>query len=195
MGSKATGKAKAPVNPNRPARLSTRRALEHGDLSAVEQSLTPRQRRFCHEYVLDFNKSRAVLRAGYLTKDPLRQAQNLLKNEGIVALIEELKTKKSFEITAVDPNYVVQGIVAITSNPESKDSDKLRGLELLAKHLGMLTDKQEITGKDGGPLSISREEIDSKAQEVVGLLRGMHELNQEKEKKDDNVVDFKKKSA
>jgi phage terminase small subunit len=177
----------------RRSRLSTRRALENSDLATVEKSLTARQRRFCYEYVKDFNKRAAVIRAGYVTEYPDRQATNLFKNEGIVALIEELKTKNSFEITAVDPNYVVQGIVQITSNPEAKDADKLRGFELLAKHLGMLTDKQEITGKDGGPLSVAREEAEQEAAEIIGLLRGLHaRAEKDKQEKKDNVVELKR---
>jgi phage terminase small subunit len=174
-------------------RLSTARALENGDLKAVESSLTKRQRRFCYEYVKDFNKRAAVLRAGYDTAYPDRQATNLFKNPGIVALIESLKEDNKYEIEAVDPNYVVQGIVAITSNPEAKDSDKLRGFELLAKHLGMLTDKQEITGKDGGPLSVAREEAEQEAAEIIGLLRGLHaRAEKDKQEKKDNVVELKR---
>ena len=112
-------------------------------------------------------------------------------NAGIVALIEELKTSKSFEITAVDPNYVIQGITAITSDPDAKHADKLRGYELLAKHLGMLTDKQEITGKDGGPLSVAREEIEREANDIVGLLRQLHD-RAEKDKQ--NLEDAKREA-
>lgn len=176
-------------------RLSTARALEQGDMTAVKKSLTKRQRRFCHEYVKDFNKNAAVLRAGYDTAYPQRQAANLFKNPGIVALIEELQTEKKYEMTdVVDPAYVVKGIVEITSNPEAKDSDKLRGYELLAKHLGMLTDKQEITGKDGGPLSVAREEIEQDAQQLIGFLTQLSERAKEDKKEDDesNVVPLKR---
>jgi len=33
-----------------------------------------------------------------------------------------------------------------------KTHDKVKALELLGKHLGLFTDKVEITGKDGGPM-------------------------------------------
>ncbi len=118
-----------------------------------------------------------------------------MKHVGILAMIEELKNGRTYEITAVDPNYVIGKITAIVSDPEAKHSDQLRGLELLAKHLGMFVERQEITGKDGGPLSVLREEIKQEAEEMVGLLQQLH-LRKEKEKVEDavkkgNVVEFK----
>ncbi len=187
-----TGKANSPSNPDRPATLSVRRALEKEDLAAVEKALTARQRRFCHEYVHDFSKNKAVLRAGYVTSYPGRQAANLLKNEGILALIEELKTKKSYEITTIDPNYVIGKITAIVSDPAAKHADQLRGLELLAKHLGMFIERQEITGKDGGPLSVAQEEIKQEAQEMVGLLQQLNKRVISDKRAAENVVEFKK---
>jgi len=180
--SRATGKAHAPSNPLRPASLPVRRALEDGNLAQVEKSLTSRQRRFCHEYVLDFNKTAAVMRAGYTTVWPKRQALNLFKNAGIVALIEELKTKQSFEVTAVDPNYVTQGIMKITGDPETKPSDKLTGYALLARILGMLVERQVVTTD-----AVQNEEAKQEAGELVSLLRQLHERAAQ-DKKDDALL-------
>ncbi len=180
-------------------RLSTRRAVATGDAAALAKSLTERMRRFCHEYIQDFDGKQAVLRAGYITKYPARQALNLMKHAGILAMIEELKNGRTYEITAVDPNYVIGKITAIVSDPDAKHSDQLRGLELLAKHLGMFVERQEITGKDGGPLSVLREEIKQEAEEMVGLLNQLHKRNErekvEKKIAEGNVVEFVTKKA
>jgi phage terminase small subunit len=48
-----------------------------------------------------------------------------------------------------------------------------RALELIGKHLGMFTDKVEMTGKDGGPIEIKTmkdEEIDQQIQEMQERL-------------------------
>jgi phage terminase small subunit len=36
-----------------------------------------------------------------------------------------------------------------------KTHDKVKALELIGKHLGMFTDKIEVTGKDGAALSVT----------------------------------------
>lgn len=38
-----------------------------------------------------------------------------------------------------------------------KTHDKVKALELLGKHVGMFTDKVELTGKDGGPIATKAE--------------------------------------
>jgi len=35
-----------------------------------------------------------------------------------------------------------------------KMHDKIRALEILARHLGMLVERHEVTGEDGGPIKI-----------------------------------------
>ncbi len=171
-------------------REATKRHVANKDIKKISQSLTVRQRRFCYEYVADFNQSQAVLRAGYVTRYPSRQANNLMKNDGIIALIEELQGKKKTELTSVDPNFVISKITAIVSDPDAKHADQLRGLELLAKHLGMFIDRQELTGKDGGPLSVQREEIKQEAAEIVSLLNRLHARKDLEDKT--NVVELKK---
>lgn len=43
-----------------------------------------------------------------------------------------------------------------------KQYDKISALDKLARHLGMYTDKHELLGRDGGPLSIAVEYVSSK---------------------------------
>jgi phage terminase small subunit len=57
--------------------------------------------------------------------------------------------------------------------PEIKLWSKPHTLELLAKHLGLLTTKVELTGKDGGPLqyeNASDEELLAKAKEALEVI-------------------------
>jgi phage terminase small subunit len=145
-----------PHDVNRPARKSTQEAIASGDMEALYASLTVRQRRFCEEYVIDYNGKAAAIRAGYATKFADRQATQLLDNTGVAAFIDHLTRSKEAKITAVDPDYVIQQVVAIIGKPGAKDGDRLRGLELLAKHLGMFIERTELTGKDGGPLEMKK---------------------------------------
>lgn len=181
--------AKHPHNSKRPVRASARRALDNGDVEAVVSGLSVRQRRFAEEYVIDFNGSAAAIRAGYAVTYSDRQAHLLLKHDAVRAYIDELTRTKENKITSVNPDYVLQRITAIINKEEAKDGDKLRGLELLARHLGMLTDKTEITGKDGGPLSIEQaQRIEEEAQSFTNALEAM-KLRAEKDKKEVTLLD------
>lgn len=140
------GKARHPHNADRPESAAVRRALEKKDIEALRLALTPRQRAFAHEYVVDFNGAAAVVRAGYSPKYADRQAYINLHHKGIATLIDHLTQSKAAKTVSINPDYVIQRVTEIINKDEAKDGDKLRGLELLARHLGMLTDRQEISG-------------------------------------------------
>lgn len=167
-----TGKAKHPANPERPESPAVKKALERMDMEALGAALTPRQRRFCDEYSLDFNATAACIRAGYATKHASKQAHQLLQNRGIQAYIDYLTASKAAKIMSVDPDWVMQGVVA-TIGDAQRAGDKLRGYELIAKILGMLTDKTEITGKDGGAIEIEQRRVEEEADSFLHALKAM----------------------
>lgn len=179
-----------PNNSNRPARKATREAVAAGDEKAVYDTLTVRQRRFVEEYVLDFNGTAAAIRAGYSTKHPDKQATAILKNEGIAFLIDCKTRSIASKIVSVDPDYIIQQVVQIISGPEAKNADRLRGLELLARHLGMFIDRTELTGKDGGPLEM-RQKIEEDAQTFTNLLKQLQE-RADKAKSDSKRIETEK---
>jgi phage terminase small subunit len=165
--------ANHPHNTKRPAKAKTLKAVEDGDIEALYESLTIRQRRFCEEYVVDYDGRAAAMRAGYATKWADRQASNLLKNQGVTKYVDFLTQSKIAKIVSVDPDYIIQQVILIIGKPGAKDSDRLRGLELLARHLGMFTEKVELTGRDGGPLETKK--IEEDAQAFTQLLKSLSE--------------------
>lgn len=167
------GKAKAPHNSKRPESAGVRKALEKSDKEALRIALTPRQRAFCHEYVVDFNASAAVVRAGYAPLHANRQAYLLKHNKGVQAYIDHLTKSKEAKVMAVNPDYLLQKINEIISSPDAKDSDKLRGIEMYMKHLGMFIDRQEITGKDGGAIEVEERRIQQDVDSLVSTLKRM----------------------
>jgi len=64
--------------------------------------LTPKQERFCLEYVVDLNATQAAIRAGYAEGSAKVTASRLLSNANVAARIAELqeKTARKVEITA-----------------------------------------------------------------------------------------------
>jgi len=66
--------------------------------------LTPKQKRFCEEYVIDSNATKAAERAGYSKKTARSQGQRLLTKVDISKQITKLQSElaKKKEITKDD---------------------------------------------------------------------------------------------
>jgi phage terminase small subunit len=147
-------------------------AIEDPDeqLKALEDAMTPRQLAFCREYIIDFNALAACLRAGYSEKSAKYISYDLMKLRAIRRLIELYTAKEPNSLRQIDKDYVIQKVTEIIQTA-SKDSDKLRGLELIAKHLGMFVERTEITGRDGEAIRI--EETKKEADDVARRLRAI----------------------
>lgn len=160
-------------NPTRPEpkRMIVALSVEgEGQLKALEDAMQPRQLAFCKEYVLDFNRRQAGIRAGYKESNVDVATYQLMQYRAIRRLIELYTESNAKKVTMVDKDYVLQKVTEIVTTA-SKDSDKLRGLELLARHLGMFIERTEISGRDGEAIKI--EETRQSADEVARRLREM----------------------
>lgn len=120
--------------------------------------------RFCHEYIIDLNGTRAVKAAGYSAKTAASQANRLLKNANIRARIAELtkeaKTEKIADatevmefLTAVIRGEATEQVIMTNINGEVvKDfktvggREQVKAAELLAKRYGLLTDNVKLSG-------------------------------------------------
>lgn len=56
----------------------------------VEKPLTPKQERFCQEFIIDCNGTQAAIRSGYSKKSAMEQASRLLSYAKVSARIKEL---------------------------------------------------------------------------------------------------------
>lgn len=134
-------------------------------------SLTDKQQRFVAEYLIDLNATQAAIRAGYSEKTAPAQASRLLINVNVAAAIQAAIKQRS-ERTQVDADYVLRTIVDTIERCKQvepvRDRDGeatgeykfdagavLKGAELLGKHLKLFTDKTELTGANGAPLTIN----------------------------------------
>jgi phage terminase small subunit len=176
------------------------------EVVSVAAKLTPKQRLFVKEYLVDLNATQAAIRAGYSAKNAGKIGPELIGKTRIKEAIQvEMDARaKRTEITAdrvlkelakigfadikdflayrtektvigyddngqpiVDYANIVElknsddvdG--ALVSEVQVKDGqlkfkmhDKEKALELIGKHLAMFTDKQEISGKDGGAIVV-----------------------------------------
>jgi len=128
----------------------SQKAIDEGNIQEVIDSLSDRQKLFCEEYLRDLNATKAVLRAGYNTKYPNRIAFQLMENAAVRITIDALRAERS-KGSDVTKDFVLRGIQkAIRLAEESGNLNALlRGHELLARHLGMFIERQEISGPDG----------------------------------------------
>ena len=98
--------------------------------------MTPKQQRFCYEYLIDLNATRSAIRAGYSERTANKIASELLKNKEIKEKIEQLKEEqqKKLEITL---DTVLKEIAVIAFSPlgKIKTSDKLKALITLTDFL------------------------------------------------------------
>lgn len=96
--------------------------------------LNKKQKRFCEEYIVDLNGTRAYIRAGYSKNGAEVSASQLLTNPKVSEYIRELNEKVSNK-TGVTVEFVINGIKDIAINGES-ETNKLKAFNLLGKHVG-----------------------------------------------------------
>ncbi|NMM07409.1 terminase small subunit [Polaromonas sp.] len=138
--------------------------------------LKGKQADFVREYLVDLNATQAAIRAGYSPKTARSIANENLTKPDIQAAIERERQKLA-ERTELSQDEVIRGIRETISRCNQAEavcdaSGKpvmvttpagdlapayrfepmavLRGWELLGKHLGMFTNRHEVTGKLSG---------------------------------------------
>lgn len=141
----------------------------------MSDGLTAKQRKFVEEYLVDLNATQAAIRAGYSQKTAKSIGQENLTKPDIQAEVQKAMQKAS-ERTEITQDYILTGLKGVAERclqeikpllnmrgQQVKDdegnllfvfnaSGANRAFELLGKHLGMFTDKTELTGPNGGPI-------------------------------------------
>lgn len=125
-------------------------------------ALTDKQKRFANEYLVDLNAKKAAIRAGYSEKTAEQMGYQLLQKTSVLEFISNRQKaiESRTEITqdkviaelakigfADATDFTVEGAPLIDTN--FKASTKVKALELLGKHLGIFTDKVEISKSTG----------------------------------------------
>ena len=110
--------------------------------------LNAKQSLFVQEYLIDKNATRAAKAAGYSAKSAYSVGHENLRKPDIKKAIE-LGLKAQADKADVSADRVLQELAAIAFSewPDHNVSGKLRALELLGKHLGLFTNKVEVTSQ------------------------------------------------
>ncbi|MCM1136486.1 MAG: terminase small subunit, partial [Clostridium sp.] len=126
--------------------------------------LTAKQKRFCDEYLIDCNATRAAIRAGYNEKTAYSQGQRMLKNVELRAYIDAELEQLHSQLTA-DAREVMEYLTAVmrgklteqvligigegvqkVGNIEVSAKDRLKAAELIGKRYGLFKEGLELTG-------------------------------------------------
>lgn len=130
--------------------------------------MTPKQQRFCDEYLVDCNATQAAIRAGYSPKTANEQAARLLANVSIKAYIDDqlaqmhngkiadaeevltyLTSVMRGETRAAEivTEFVGNGISqARMMETKPSEKERLRAAELIGKRHGIFTDRLNVEG-------------------------------------------------
>lgn len=123
--------------------------------------ITPKQQRFCDEYLVDLNATQAAIRAGYSAKTANEQAARLLAKVSIKEFIDARMAEKTSELIASQDEVlkyltrVMRGEsqasvlartefgaeIPIDKAPDEKE--RLKAAELLGKRYGLFTERVE----------------------------------------------------
>lgn len=102
--------------------------------------LTEKQKKFCDEYLFDFNATQAAIRAGYSEKSAYSIGDENLKKPEIQKYISKLQ-KEAQERSDITRDGIIEelkkiGFAEINMN-SLKVKDKIKALGLIAQMLGM----------------------------------------------------------
>ena len=114
-----------------------------------QEELTPKQARFVEEYLLDLNAAAAARRAGYSEKNADSIAAQLLSKTKVFEAVQSSIAARSAK-TEITAEYVLENLKRLSercmSEKEFAPSAAARALELLGKHLGLFSDRVELSG-------------------------------------------------
>lgn len=86
----------------------------HRDVTMKQSKLSPRQRQFCREYIVDLNATQAAIRAGYSKKTAGPMAARLLSKVNIQQDIARLMQERG-DRTTFDADWVLKHNAAIVT--------------------------------------------------------------------------------
>lgn len=133
------------------------------------EKLNPKQERFAIEYIKDMNMTKAAERAGYSDKSAKMHGSRLLTNAKVREKVAELEAEVKNEAIATAQEVeeflsaAMRGELteekSYISDEKKKErriamKERIKAAELLAKRYALLTEKTELSGKDGQPIVI-----------------------------------------
>lgn len=99
------------------------------------ENLTPKQRIFCEEYVIDWNATRAAIAAGYSENSAYAIGSENLKKLELQQYIEHIQ-KDISKLAGISALKNIMELQKIAFNPSGREPDRMKAMEILNKMLG-----------------------------------------------------------
>ncbi len=96
--------------------------------------LTAKQQKFIDNYLQSGNGTQAAIQAGYSENGARVTANRLLTNDNIATIIKERQQQASKKADFTLENWIKK--VKELADDGERDSDRLKALDMLGKHLG-----------------------------------------------------------
>lgn len=118
-----------------------------------KSKLTPKMKYFAELYVVNGNATRSYIEAynkevGDTDSKSYKLCKNeahlLLKNEAVKAYVDELTSQRS---PLAKEEWIIDKLLGIINDPEAKDADKLKAMDMILKCTGSYTTNQNINAK------------------------------------------------
>ncbi len=103
----------------------------------MSKPLTPKQEKFCQEYIVDLNGTQAAIRAGYSQKTAYSMAEKLLKKPEIKAKVAQSR-KEQESRTTIDADWAIQRYGEI-ANFKIEDVVSFNGSQVIFKPMSEWT--------------------------------------------------------
>lgn len=143
-----------------------------------DNKLTEQQMKFCEEYVNNGNNgTKAAIDSGYSAHSASVQASRLLGKEKINDYINKLKEDAMNEL-GLDSSQVIRWVYELADKRNgAKEATRLKALELLMKHHGLLIDKKEITTDQ--TITIEQQAAQMTDDEITQLLNKYQDYDED----------------
>ena len=147
----------------------------------AQPTLTPKQERFCREYVVDLHIGKAALRAGYSVKNAAQQGCRLLKKPAAARLVAKLHKEKMarFNIRAENVLSELARIAFGDIRELLDDSGNLRELSGLSDDAAASIASFEVATNEDGTTRLARVKTWNKNQALEQLCRHLGLLRPE----------------
>lgn len=113
--------------------------------SGAPRRLTEKQKRFCDEYLVDYNATQAAVRAGYSVKSAYSIGEENLRKPELKTYIDERLEQLRSAKTATAAE-VMEFLTEIMRDENEGPVSRLKAAELLGKRFGLFTDKLNVEG-------------------------------------------------
>lgn len=162
----------------------------------MAEKLTPKQERFCNEYLIDLNATQAAIRAGYSESGAAVEGHRLLTNANIQDYISDLNKDRQ-ESTGVSARMVIEELAKIAFS-DIRDvltvDNGLRDISMLDEKTAKAISSIKITeDKSMGEVIGETKEVKLwdklRALDSLGKHFGIFERDNS-QKKTDNVTIF-----